>query len=327
MRRISELFEAKEKITAGEDSFTIRGYHGPVKEKVRINILAMGDVGGTLAMALRLLGTDIVSSIGISDLNDNICRRYETELNQISMPCDFDHFPPVRVVPSDEIFDCDVFLFCATKGVPKVGENRGDVRMAQLSGNLDLAGSFAKKAADEGYEGDFFIVSDPVDPLCKKAVLCGLDPSKVKGFGLGVMNARAAYYAGKDEKLSIYRKEGRVFGPHGADLVVADSVMNYDHSRSMELTEKTVNANIEIREMGFKPYIAPACSSGTISVLEDLRGNIHYSSAYFGKDGSGAFLGMRCRRTDEGLLVEDLPLCDDLYSRIERAYRNLEELI
>ena len=143
------------------------------------------------------------------------------------------------------------------------------------------------------------------------------------------MNGRAAYYArkagcaaGHAASSSKYLTEGRVFGPHGEDLVVANSIADYDDEASRELTRLTTSANLKIRELGFKPYVAPAVSSGALSILENLRGNWHYSSAWFG----GAFLGMRNRRCEEGLLVEDLPLDDRLFERIERAYRALEEL-
>ncbi|MDD5987488.1 MAG: lactate dehydrogenase [Eubacteriales bacterium] len=330
MRRLSELFAAEDRMHLTEDGFVIEGYHPP-RRALRVNILAMGDVGGTLALALRLTGADIVRSIGICDLDDKVCARYEMELNQIAMPDDPAAFPPVEVISKEALFDGDVFLFCATRGVPPVeasAEKTGkDVRMAQLEGNLKLIAGFAEQAAACGYRGDFFVVSDPVDPLCKQAILCGLDPGQVKGFGLGVMHARAAYYAAKDPVFAIYLREGRAFGPHGQDLVIADSIRSYDDANALALTQQTVNTNLAIRALGFKPYLAPACSSGALSLLEDMRGHWHYSSAYFGEGNRGAFLGMRCRRTEDGLLVENLPLDERLFARIERAYRNLEALV
>ena len=142
----------------------------------------------------------------------------------------------------------------------------------------------------------------------------------------GVMNGRALYYARRDKAFSRYPSEGRVFGPHGEDLVVADSICRYDDAVSRRLTELTVRANLAVRETGFKPYIAPAVASGALAILENLRGNWHYSSAYLGDGSDGAFLGMRNRRSPEGLVVEDLPLDDRLYARIEKAYWKLEAI-
>ena len=57
------------------------------------------------------------------------------------------------------------------------------------------------------------------------------------------MNARAAYYARQDSRFSVYLEEGRAFGPHGKDLVIANSILpeHYDESLSEELTDLTVS--------------------------------------------------------------------------------------
>ncbi len=47
----------------------------------------------------------------------------------------------------------------------------------------------------------------------------GLLPEQVQGFGLGVMDARAAYWARQE---GIPFSHGRVYGPHGRGLVVAN---------------------------------------------------------------------------------------------------------
>ena len=54
-------------------------------------------------------------------------------------------------------------------------------------------------------------------------------PHQVKGFGLGVMNARAAYYAKKG--IPVLRSSSRTAAasaPHGEDLVIANSISHYD---------------------------------------------------------------------------------------------------
>ena len=338
MRRLHELYTgataADSPYRSQEQAFLIPGFQDHSGGSLRVNVLAMGDVGGTLALAMRLTGADIVSKIGICDISDAMLQRWEQELNQISLPSDPEVFPPVAKVDPSELFDCDVCVFCASRGVPDVSQTDVDVRMIQLEKNTELVRAYANQAADCGFDGEFFVVSDPVDPLCKVAVLAGLSPERVQGFGLGVMNGRAAYYARQSlaqgssagyapsRAMAAYLTEGRVFGPHGKDLVVANSIADYDDEASVRLTELTASANLKIRELGFKPYIAPAVTSGALSVLENLRGHWQYSSAWFG----GAFLGMRNRRTKEGLLVEDLPLDDRLFARIARAYRNLERI-
>ena len=81
------------------------------------------------------------------------------------------------------------------------------------------------------------------------------------------MNARAMYYARRDPRFASYLTEGRAFGPHGEGLIIANSIRHYDDRLSRELTELTKHANLEMREMGYKPYVAPALSSGALSLL------------------------------------------------------------
>lgn len=297
----------------------------PRPEKVRVNLLALGDVGSTLLMGLRLMGGDVISSIGICDLREGVAQRWEFELNQIQLPGPYDALPPVEIVSPEQLFDGDVFLFCASRFVPDTAVKTGDVRMAQYRLNRELAALYAQKARQARYRGLFCVVSDPVDPLCR-AVLTesnrapsgemdyqGLFSHQVRGFGLGVMNARAAYYARKDPRFASFLTEGRSFGPHGEDLVVANSIDRYDDGLSRLLTERTVHANLQMREMGFKPYVAPALSSGALSLLLCLRGQWHCSSTYLG----GVFMGARNRVTAAGTELERLPLPRQLQDRLQ----------
>lgn len=297
----------------------------PRPEKVRVNLLALGDVGSTLLMGLRLMGGDVISSIGICDLREGVAQRWEFELNQIQLPGPYDALPPVEIVSPEQLFDGDVFLFCASRFVPDTAVKTSDVRMAQYRLNRELAALYAQKAREARYRGLFCVVSDPVDPLCR-AVLTesnrapgggmdyqGLLTCQVRGFGLGVMNARAAYYARKDPRFASFLTEGRSFGPHGEDLVIANSIRNYDDALSRQLTEQAVRANLRMREMGFKPYAAPALSSGALSLLLCLRGQWHCSSTYL----DGVFMGARNRVLPTGTELERLPLPRQLQDRLQ----------
>ena len=305
------------------------------EKKKRVHVLAIGDVGSNLLTGLHLLGGDMISSIGIADLSDKVTARWEFEENQIAYPWDYDRLPPVDVVEKDRLFDCDVFIFVASVGIPPVGSGVKDPRMAQFETNKKIISQYGKLARKAGYRGFFCCVSDPVDPLA--AVLYrssneneageydgkGLAPSQIHGFGLGVMNARAAYYAKKEPEFARFLTEGRTFGPHGRDLVVADSVSRYDEEVSLRLTEKVVTANLRMRELGFKPFVAPAFSSGALSILEAMRGNWHLSSVFLG----GTFMGCKNRITLQGPETEILPLPDALYRRILHAQEELRLLL
>lgn len=297
------------------------------KSGLRVNLLALGDVGATLLLGLKTQGGGIIDTIGIYDVNENVMARYEIEMNQIGWPFGMKELPKVVVLKESELFDCDMFVFCASKSIPPIG-TQGDVRMMQLEANSKIAAHYGTLAKEAGFKGIFAVVSDPVDPLCK-AVLSssGLAPGQVRGYGLGVMNKRAEYFAARDERFASYLEEGRAFGPHGGDLVIANSIENYDHELSLELTKLTVEANLQVRALGFKPYFAPAFSSGAISLLLTLTGQWNCSSVYLGKGLQGAFLGVKNRIADDGTVeIEDLPLPQKLYERIENAYNNLLNL-
>ena len=307
----------------------------PQKTKKRVHVLAIGDVGSTLLTGLHLLGGDCISSIGICDISDKVTARWEFEENQIAYPWSYDALPEVDVVKPEDLFKCDVFVFVASKGIPPVGSGVKDVRMYQFENNSKIVAQYARQARAEHFKGLFAVVSDPVDPLAKTAWLesnkdengildlKGLRPEQVQGFGLGVMNARAAYYAKRDGRFSQFLTEGRSFGPHGQDLVIADSIENYNDELSKELTQLTVTANLHMRAIGFKPFIAPAYSSGAISLILMMRGEWHCGSVFMG----GIFMGVKNRYTEYGLETEILPLPDALYERIVTAEENLKRIV
>ena len=207
--------------------------------------------------------------------------------------------------------------------------------MAQFEANRSIVEHYARMARSVNYRGLFLVMSDPVDPLCKAAWLAsntdehgtldhlGLLPEQVQGLGLGVMNARAAYYAKRNPRYAAFLTEGRSFGPHGNGLIIADSIEHYDHEASLALTKEVVEANLRIREMGFKPYVAPALSSGALQILLLLRGEWHCGSVYLG----GVWFGCRNRYTAAGLETEGLTMPDDLFARLRETEAILSAII
>ncbi len=308
----------------------------PNPGKKRVNILAIGDVGSTLLTGLKLMGGDVISSIGICDLSDQITARWEFEMGQITLPWQYDAMPEVEVIPPERLFECDMFVFVASKGIPPVGSQVKDVRMYQFENNAKIVTHYAKMARKANFQGLWCAVSDPVDPLAKTAYLesnkdengvfdgKGLRPEQVQGFGLGVMNARAAYYAKRDDRFASFLTEGRSFGPHGTGLTIANSIQHYDDALSQELTQLTVTANLKMREIGFKPYVAPALSSGALSLLLTLRGEWHCGSVFL----DGIYMGVKNRFTPYGVETELLPhIPGALYAHIVDAAEHLKEVL
>ena len=268
--------------------------------------------------------------------SEKLTARWEFEMGQVSLPWEYDAFPEVSVIPTENLFDCDVFIFAASKGIPPVGSQVKDVRMAQFETNASLVRQYVRQARQQGFNGLWAAVSDPVDPLAKTAYLesnlnengewdgLGLLPEQVQGYGLGVMNARAAYYAKQDERFASFLKDGRTFGPHGEGLWAANSISNYDEDLSCELTELTKTANLKMRELGFKPYAAPALSSGALSILLTLCGKWHCGSVFL----DGVYMGCKNRYTPAGIESELLPhIPDKLFSHLQSAADTLRDII
>lgn len=304
-------------------------------KKWKVNILGLGDVGGTLLTGLRLVGGESISQIGIYARSQNTIKRWELEMNQVISPFSAENYPEVKGISNDELFDCDMFIFCASKSVPPVGSTVDDVRMIQFKGNSKIISEYARMARNTNFKGVFAVVSDPVDLLCKVTYLEsnknssgnldyeGLAPEQIRGYGLGVMNARACYYAKQTKETSHYLKEGRAFGPHGEGLIIADSINNYNEKLSLYLTEKAQTANLEVRKTGFKPYIAPALSSGTLSILATIRGDWHYSATYMG----GIYMGANNRHTKSGIEIERFDLPKPLIKRLKNTFESLGDII
>lgn len=301
-------------------------YEPKYKEGSVIHIAGLGDVGGTLTAGLRLIGGKTVSRVGIFDLDQKKIDRWLLEAGQIyasfRMP-----FPYIFQVKEDELFNCDIFAFCVTAGIPPIGYS-GDVRMYQYKNNVKIVEGYIEKAVKAGFKGLFAVISDPVDQLCLAALRKAqkLDPSfspmQIRGYGLGVMYARALFYASQNPETKDFQSKGRAFGPHGEGLVIANALPGYDDSLSDWLTEKAKNANLEVRETGFKPYIAPAFSSATMGLLATILGEWHYSSIYL----DGAFLGIRNKTSEKGSEIEFLPMPIEMIRKIKCTHKKLQRL-
>ena len=296
---------------------------------LKVTLTGLGDVGGTVLTAMKLLGEEI-SEISVFDPNEAACSRYEMELNQILPVKDGRCMPEITVCQEWKLFDCDLFLFTASRGVPALSSGVADVRMAQFEANREMIHIYARKAREARFQGMFCQISDPVDLLSREVFLesnrdnsgkidfRGLKPEQIQGFGLGVMAARAAYYG---NVMGIPAEGIRVYGPHGQGLVAANCAGDgYSEKKSLELTNRTVTANMRVRELGFKPYIAPGISSAAVSILRMIRGEWHFGAVPLG----GVYFGCVSRETDQGTELFRESLHPDLFLRIQEAYDGLK---
>ncbi|MDW7670375.1 MAG: lactate dehydrogenase [Bacillota bacterium] len=307
---------------------------GPFKGK-RIHLAGLGDVGGTLLTGLRLLGSPAIDDIGIFDLSSQKMERWIHEANQIAS-IHYDSFPAVSLLQPENLFDCDVFIFCIARQVPGLDSKNIDVRMAQFDANSSILRDYARLARTAAFTGLFAVVSDPVDQLCRVVYHesnvseagvfdgRGLFPEQVKGFGLGVMNARAHFYAAQNPSADRFSREGRVYGPHGSGLVVADSLIHYHPEVSDWLTHKTLTANLAVREMGYKPYVAPALSSGCLSILATIKGEWHYSTVPLNCVYFGCLNRMNAYADAYAQEWETVDFPDILFKRLQKTFSQLE---
>ena len=324
MHQITDLVSSYpyEKSHISTYPWVMRGEH----EKKKVHVAGLGDVGLNASLGLRLTGAGLISEIGIYDINQNLLKRLEIELNQILSPLGKTDLPDVRILSGEELFDCDIFLFCAAKSVPPVGaEQQMDVRIAQLEENRKILSVYAKKAAKADFHGLFGVVSDPLDLLCYEA-LKYLHPDQIQGFGLGVMFARAAYYASKeavnDSRFSFFRKNGRVYGPHGSGLTAVNSILpaEYSPDASRTLTSLTAGANLAVRSLGYKPYIAPGISSVAMTIPEVIAGRCTDSARYL----NGVFFGARNRVTSSGTEWEAPSLPQPLFLELQKCFLEVD---
>ncbi|MDF2880870.1 MAG: lactate dehydrogenase [Clostridiaceae bacterium] len=297
-------------------------------EKCKVNVIGLGDVGGTLVTGLRLLGGDCISEIGIYDKDPNKIKRWEYECNEILSPNSSAVFPEVIPIDESELFNCDYFVFCVSVGVPPVGSENTNVRLIQYKGNSKIIEYYSKLARKNKFKGIFAVVSDPVDLLCNKAFMDsnrnnkdiidyeGLKPEQIRGYGLGVMYARAAYYSRQYDEAKNFIYSGRAFGPHGEGLVIANDIDNYNIEISELLTKAAQRANLDVRNCGFKPYVAPALSSGSLSIIATIKGDWNYSTTYIG----GSFFGVKNRVTNKGNLIETYDFPEQLFNKLEMTY-------
>ena len=304
-------------------------------EQWKISIVGLGRVGGTMLIALRSMGGEKIKQIGIFDTNEKSLSRWEQEANQIIDGSGERRYPPVKILKSEDIFQADLVIFCISMGISETEQGVKNIRKLQLEANSRIIDYYAQRARKNSFNGIFAVLSEPVDLLCHSALLAsntnnegkfdgkGLTADQIRGFGLGVMHGRAAYYAGQEKGLEQYLDMGRIFGPQGPGLVVADNIEHYNREKSSYLTEKVLQANLELAKLGFKPYIAPAVASGALSLLNLMEGKWHYSAGFLGE----VFWGSRNRQTPVGLEWEQFSFTPELWKDINDSYKNLKKQV
>jgi hypothetical protein len=84
-----------------------------------------------------------------------------------------------------------------------------------------------------------------------------------------------------------------------------------------------LNANKDVRNLGFKPYVAPSLSSGALSIIATIKGKWFYGSTYMG----GVYMGSKCRLVGHQIEVEQLDMPSKLFDKIKQTYEMLVNII
>lgn len=273
---------------------------------VRVGIAGLGRVGGTAAAALASLpvARSGVAELLICDADAANEKRWLRELEAIEPWRPRRVGPGVQALSPARLFhECDVFIFCAAVEVPGLGSLE-DVRLAQLSPNRRALATYLEAAAAADFAGLFLIVSDPVECLAQAAFRDsnvdadgtfdgrGLAPERIAGLALGVMWARAVARARREGWFEDVVRRGAAYGPHSADVAVFDDLAHPDPRRSKVLSDAAGKGNLDVRGIGFLPYIGPAFSSVALALPGLLRGSEVLASPFV----DGIYFGAPVRR-------------------------------
>ena len=157
------------------------------------------------------------------------------EMNQIGWPFGSHPLPDVKAVTEAELLDCDIVIFVPARQYPLWAQG-GDVRMAQFEANRKIAPLLRNLAGQKGFKGIFAVVSDPVDPLCKEVLLSsGLHPVSGPRRPGGNETRGQNIFARKNERFLLICNRDGPLAPTGADLVIANSITDYDELSPMNL--------------------------------------------------------------------------------------------
>ena len=247
----------------------------------KITILGLGNVGSTFLQALKLSDNREtgIEEINIYDNNENLLKRWEIEANQITSLHTM--HPKVTIREFDQLMDTDLIAFCVAKHVPEIGEEKSsEVRLSQFKANSKILSGYLDFAVKKNFKGIFVVISDPVDHLTRFAIEYTkgkMDSQQFVGLGLGVMYARALYIAKKENTSDLW-----ITGTHGDLVQVINDLENYDVKQSNTLSAKTNEMNLVIRNLGFKPYVAPALSSAFLSIKAMIKGQSFWGAVWNG---------------------------------------------
>jgi hypothetical protein len=278
----SEKIDFDEMLHSPHSDFPLRVTIGPQipleKTHRTLGIFGLGRVGTAMLQAVTILPASW-KKIYLFDRTELRLEQLVFEMNQVALPGR--SFPEISRGRVDDYQHCDVLAFAASAPIPPLGsESKGDVRLRQYTANGEILRKLLDSLDRHNFRGKLAVVSDPVEHLTRLAVLhkpAMMREADFFGLGLGVMYARARYFARRRERHALH-----VCGTHGDLLEVINHPLRYSPERSQQLTAQVRGAHLQMRKLGYIPFIAPALSSAALSLQALSRCRPFFASAWNG---------------------------------------------
>ena len=295
----------------------------------KVMIVGTGNVGASIAYCLINQRT-AVSELVLTDINMEDAEGEAMDLRDALAVSP--SYMKIKSGDYSEAGDCDIIII--TAGIPqKPGESRMDLLKKNAAIFKDMIGAII----DNGFNGIFIVVSNPMDVLTYLTwKYSGLPAEKVIGSGTILDSARLRYKVA--ERLDIHPKSVHAFqvGEHGDTEFALWSSANVAGQPITELLDQNALDKIEdfarneaydiIEKKGSTHYGVGACVTKLLScILGDERRILPVSSY---DDFTGVYNGFPTIIGREGIIRRvGVPLTEEEGIKMQKSVNALKNAI
>lgn len=299
--------------------------------KSKVVIIGAGMVGSATAFSLVMQGVchDVV-------LIDNNHEKAVGEALDLHHSIEFlNRNVRVRAGKYDECRDADIVVITAS-----IPMNNIKSRMELLDQNILIIDNIVEQVMENGFDGVFIVVSNPVDILSYRVYQkSGLNKSQVIGTGTSLETARLKTIIGDIVNLDPRSVTAYVIGEHGKSMTVPWSHVlvggkgfidaiedNEERFKDVDLDQIVIDTS----EVGFEVYnrkgstqygIASATTGIITSILHDERKMISVSALLEGEYGKrDIFCGVPVILGREGIIeIAEYRLTEEEYELFSKS--------